>query len=138
MVEEAVARILERVRAPALIVEANRFVELAVVAKKLVVVAEVPVARVKLRLLIVEEAETMIPPLPFGVISDAVEVAHLLLGVLPAPPPSSVSQPNWPLAQVSTLSDSQFVSPAPDKEARFAAAPVIVPPVISGLERSAS
>jgi hypothetical protein len=115
-------------RTPILAEAAKRFVELAVVAKKVVVVALVVVERV-----------ITTPIAPLGVISVVgVEVAHLLLPVPPAPPPeSSASQPNCPSDQVRTLFDSQLVSPAPEREARLAIVPVIVPPVISGLVKSA-
>jgi hypothetical protein len=70
---------------PTLSNELKRLVELAVVAKKFVLVALVVVEFPTLRSERVEDENTMMPPPPFGVMSLPVEVAHLEFGVSPAP-----------------------------------------------------
>ena len=67
---------------PVLKVVAKRLVEDAVVAKKFVLVAFVVVEFPTLRSERVEDENTMIPPPPFGVMSELVEVAHLEFGVV--------------------------------------------------------
>ena len=77
-----VKRKLPRTPVPRLKFVAKRFVDEAVVAKKLVEVAFVVVEFPTLRRVKVDDEKTMIPPFPFGVMSDPVEVAHLEFGVV--------------------------------------------------------
>ena len=76
---------------------------------RFVLVALVVVPLSTLNLVTVEEAKTIIPPPPFGVISELVEVAHLEL-----PPPLVVGQV---VRQVSD--ERQMVAKVPEVEKRL-------------------
>ena len=65
-----------------------------------------------LRAVMVEEEKTMIPPPPFGVMSELVEVANLELP--PEPPPQPVQEPTVREPMVALLEKRFVVEAKPE------------------------